>query len=241
MKYPFFLEYRVTSPYGNRILDGQQDFHHGIDLVCDDWTVLSTDEGDVVASMIVTDKTNDTWEWGNFVCVRTSDWHYIYYCHLSSRNVEVGDKVRVGSVIGIMGNTGYAKGAHLHYEVRVNNKSINAADYLGIKNQVGLATPAKKDDEGMTPAEKKEFEELKKKVAALEKEFEAHVSPIYNGTDPKRYKADELVPNWARYDIDWLMNMGYLRGSTDGNLHLGYDMLRVLVVMSRALQAITGE
>lgn len=239
MKNPFTKEYRVTSPFGYRELNMIIVYHAGIDLVCDkNKTVVSTDEGIVVVSQIVTDRNNKTWEWGNYVCVQKSDGTHIYYCHLDSRAVNAGDKVHVGSVIGVMGNTGYSFGAHLHYEVRVNNKPINAAEYLGIKNQIGIAIPTEGNDE-MTPAEKKAFEALQKKVEAQEKEikalkstvtelsldFEDHTAPIYNA------KSD--IPIWAQSDIMWLVENGYLKGSTGGKLNLSYDMLRQLVIMAR--------
>jgi murein DD-endopeptidase MepM/ murein hydrolase activator NlpD len=43
---------------------------------------------------------------------------YTLYGHLSRVNVEVGDKVSSGDVLGEVGSTGTAQGAHLHFEVR---------------------------------------------------------------------------------------------------------------------------
>jgi murein DD-endopeptidase MepM/ murein hydrolase activator NlpD len=40
------------------------------------------------------------------------------YCHLSSENVTVGQRVAAGDVIGRTGETGRTFGAHLHYEER---------------------------------------------------------------------------------------------------------------------------
>jgi murein DD-endopeptidase MepM/ murein hydrolase activator NlpD len=42
------------------------------------------------------------------------------YCHLQKQSLQVklGDKVKVGQVLGIMGSTGKSTGKHLHYEVR---------------------------------------------------------------------------------------------------------------------------
>jgi hypothetical protein len=71
------------------------------------------------------------------VAVQAGDGTVHYYCHLASRAVKYGDKIKKGQRIGIMGNTGYSFGAHLHFEVRRNNKAINAADYLGIPNKGG--------------------------------------------------------------------------------------------------------
>jgi murein DD-endopeptidase MepM/ murein hydrolase activator NlpD len=39
--------------------------------------------------------------------------------------IEVGDKVTMGNPIGTLGKTGYAKGYHLHWEMRVNNVAID--------------------------------------------------------------------------------------------------------------------
>jgi murein DD-endopeptidase MepM/ murein hydrolase activator NlpD len=120
------------------MLNGVADYHNGIDLVGVGGTaVCSVCDGVVLVSQIITDKSNLTWQWGNYVAVQASDGAIIYYCHLASRAVKKGDKVKKGQRIGIMGNTGYSFGAHLHFEVRRNNKAINAADYLGIPNKTG--------------------------------------------------------------------------------------------------------
>lgn len=133
--------FRVTSPYGERVLNGKKDFHAGIDLVgIGSGEVCAVAAGKVVVSQIVTDKSNKTWEWGNYICVYGDDGRYYYYCHLASRNVAVGARVGKGQTIGIMGNTGYSFGAHLHLEVRESDgrTTVNPADVLGIKNAVGV-------------------------------------------------------------------------------------------------------
>ena len=131
-------KYKVTSPYGQRVLNGESQFHGGVDLVgIGSTAVCSVCDGTVLSSQIITDKSNLTWQWGNYVAVQAKDGTVHYYCHLASRAVKKGDKVVKGQRIGIMGNTGYSFGAHLHFEVRRNNKAINAAEYLGIPNKAG--------------------------------------------------------------------------------------------------------
>lgn len=131
---------RLTSPYGYRVhpIKGWRHFHGGVDLVAigGDEIVAAVD-GKVVRSRIVTDKSNATWEWGEYIAITGTDGVTVYYCHLAKRLVQVGQTVKAGDVIGTQGATGQATGPHLHFECRRGTKQIDAAEYLGIKNALG--------------------------------------------------------------------------------------------------------
>ena len=131
-------KFKVTSPFGSRVLNGKPDDHKGIDVVgLGDKHVCAVVSGTVAASTMILDKSDRTWEWGNYVRVDGVDGRRYYYCHLSKRLVKAGQQVKVGDHLGIEGNTGYSFGSHCHFEVRENGVSINPAPFLGIPNKAG--------------------------------------------------------------------------------------------------------
>lgn len=104
--------------------------------------------GTVVTARIVTDKSNKTWEWGWYVCVKldanqTPDAvNYLYFCHCASLLVRVGQRVVSGDALAVMGQTGNAAGGydHCHFEVRAtaNGKGLAPTAYAGCPNAVGV-------------------------------------------------------------------------------------------------------
>lgn len=56
--------------------------------------------------------------YGNLVVIRHDNGIETFYAHLSKRNVNTGDWVNAGDVIGFGGSTGRSTGPHLHFETR---------------------------------------------------------------------------------------------------------------------------
>ena len=115
--------------------------HDGLDIipVNGDWSVLSVSEGEVIYA--VSDYNpdriqNPRWWQGNYVGIwdRANN-RFWYYYHLSSKSVNVGDRVSRGQVIGVMGSSGNSTGAHLHlgcYPTDDNGSRINTDNgYFG--------------------------------------------------------------------------------------------------------------
>lgn len=127
----------VTSKFGWRNLNGKQDYHKGVDLSGTDKTLVAPCDGVVRSSTMIKDKTNSTWEWGNYIRIDTDDGRQVFMCHMKKRNVHVGQRVKAGDVVGIEGNTGYSFGSHCHFEVRENGVSIDPTPLLGIANNWG--------------------------------------------------------------------------------------------------------
>jgi murein DD-endopeptidase MepM/ murein hydrolase activator NlpD len=66
--------------------------------------------------------------YGNYIIVRHANGYKTAYAHLSryARGLRKGRRVRQGEIIGYVGSTGASTGPHLHYEVYINGKPVNA-------------------------------------------------------------------------------------------------------------------
>ena len=131
-------KFKMTSNYGYRTMNGKQEWHPGYDLVAiDDWNIYAPCDGVIASSGRV--YTGTTAEWGNYIKLNTADGYSIFMCHLASRCVVKGQKVKKGDKLGVMGSTGKSTGPHVHYEIRVTatNKAIDPSKYSGIPNKKG--------------------------------------------------------------------------------------------------------
>lgn len=127
----------LTSKFGLRWLNGKLEDHKGIDLVGTNKVLTAPCDGVIGSSTIITDPTNRTSQWGNYIRIDTPDGLQIFMCHMSQRKVKVGDRVKAGDEVGIEGSTGKSTGSHCHFEIRKNGKSVNPCTYLGIPNAWG--------------------------------------------------------------------------------------------------------
>ncbi len=68
---------------------------------------------------------DDGGDFGHWIALDASNGRTYVYCHLSERDVQVGDKVTVGQVLGKVGTTGFSTGPHLHFEDRPLGATTN--------------------------------------------------------------------------------------------------------------------
>jgi murein DD-endopeptidase MepM/ murein hydrolase activator NlpD len=101
----------ITSEYGNRLLNGRWQFHHGIDfLTLFNLNVYSSSSGivkDIFYNSI----------YGLTIQIE-SDKYVITYSHLEMVEVKKGQVVSKSDLIGIVGETGETTGLHLHYAIQ---------------------------------------------------------------------------------------------------------------------------
>jgi murein DD-endopeptidase MepM/ murein hydrolase activator NlpD len=104
---------------------GFAHFHTGIDMVEPFGSpVFAADDGLVA----LTGASSSGY--GNFVVIAHSGGLDTLYGHLSTALVKVGDRVTQGQAVGLEGSTGNSTGAHLHFELRINQRPVDPTPYL---------------------------------------------------------------------------------------------------------------
>lgn len=131
---------RRTSVLESGLCEITQDYrdgHGGIDLVREGYrldNITAHSDGIVVQVIknVNANTPNDPTNSGNMVRIDHGNGFQTRYLHLAygTVNLNVGDKVKRGEILGYMGNTGYSFGAHLHFEVLKDDNKINPIEYL---------------------------------------------------------------------------------------------------------------
>ncbi|HEX9099498.1 MAG TPA: M23 family metallopeptidase [Candidatus Dormibacteraeota bacterium] len=99
-------------------------FHSGVDLAAPAGTAVHA------ASPGIAHAGFDPGGAGIFVAVAVGQHVRLLYCHLSRAEVVAGESVTPGQVIGEVGATGLATGAHLHFEVQLDGRAIDPVSWL---------------------------------------------------------------------------------------------------------------
>lgn len=114
-------------PAAGMITQAYKFYHKAIDIANRGaGPILAADSGTVVAS---------GWDpsgYGNRIMIDHGNGNVTLYGHLSALQVQPGQRVNRGDVIGQMGSTGRSTGTHLHFEVRQGGVFLNPMTVLGI-------------------------------------------------------------------------------------------------------------
>lgn len=121
----------VSSTYGFRTdpFNGKAEFHSGIDFTAPLGTAITAVAPGVVTLSAL---TND---YGNIIEINHGGSFETRYAHNKVNLVNVGDVVKKGQVIALLGSTGRSTAPHVHFEVYKNGRVVDPATYLHTTNR----------------------------------------------------------------------------------------------------------
>lgn len=115
----------VSADYQNRNEDSE-NFHHGIDFA---WNGCEGSDVSAAADGVVSAADYNS-NYGNYVVIDHGNGYSTIYAHLSEISVSIGDSVKTGEKIGLLGSTGMATGANLHFEVHEDGVAQDPQLYM---------------------------------------------------------------------------------------------------------------
>jgi murein DD-endopeptidase MepM/ murein hydrolase activator NlpD len=117
----------ISSYFGEREdpFSGEEAYHKGVDFA-------GTAGANVmaVAAGVVT-WAGDRTGYGNLVEINHGDGYVTRYAHCQKTLVSVGQTVKRGDPIALMGSTGRSTGPHVHFEVVRNGRQVNPLSFVG--------------------------------------------------------------------------------------------------------------
>jgi murein DD-endopeptidase MepM/ murein hydrolase activator NlpD len=117
----------ISSYFGERAdpFDGREAFHKGVDFA----GTLGSDVVAVAAGVV-------TWSgersgYGKLIEINHGDGYSTRYAHNERTLVAVGQTVKRGESIALMGSTGHSTGPHVHFEVLHNGRQVDPLSFIG--------------------------------------------------------------------------------------------------------------
>lgn len=112
------------------------EFHPGVDL--------GANYGDDVHAAAAGTIASAGWDggFGMKIDIDHGNGYHTWYAHLSRIDVAAGDYVHKDEHIGLVGDTGFSTGPHLHYQIMLNGTPVDPAPYLqGVPAKVLASLP----------------------------------------------------------------------------------------------------
>ena len=132
IRWPFPYAVPISDGWGERVSPcrGCSTFHQGVDFVPGYGAPIY-----VIADGVVIQHEDGNGEYGNFVIIEhTINGQSVTstYAHMQHGSValNVGQVVKVGDFIGLVGQTGAATGPHLHFEIAINGVKVDPFAWL---------------------------------------------------------------------------------------------------------------
>lgn len=117
----------VSQPYGYRDhpIYGYYAMHYGVDIAAGRGTPIYATKSGTVTSATYSEVN------GYYVSINHNDGYASTYAHMTNYIVSPGESVSQGQVIGYVGDSGWATGAHLHFELMYGGSNVNPMEYVG--------------------------------------------------------------------------------------------------------------
>ncbi len=112
-------------PICHNISRGLSYYHNGIDICNGPVTVNNQPFLATAAGTVVEASYGWNGGYGNMVRIDHGNGYTSYYAHCNSLSVTVGQQVKAGDMLGLIGNTGSSDGPHLHFEIRYHGSPID--------------------------------------------------------------------------------------------------------------------
>ncbi|HEX6350523.1 MAG TPA: M23 family metallopeptidase [Candidatus Dormibacteraeota bacterium] len=137
LSWPEAAGFEISQGYGPTDFEGEppyagyDHFHMGVDLAAPEGTPVLAPADGVVVLTGAEGSLGRYFGYGNHIVIAHGGQLETIYGHLDQVNVQAGDWVGRGQVIGLEGSTGYSTGPHLHFEVHAGGQLADPATYLG--------------------------------------------------------------------------------------------------------------
>ncbi|NMB20395.1 MAG: peptidoglycan DD-metalloendopeptidase family protein [Firmicutes bacterium] len=124
MQWP--VEGRISSGYGYRThpVSNTKHFHGGIDIVAPEGTKVQAAASGKVSSV------GNRGNYGLSVVIEHAGGVTTWYGHVSKVSVKVGEQVKQGQTIALVGSTGLVTGPHLDFRIKIGDQTVDPLEWL---------------------------------------------------------------------------------------------------------------